>query len=147
MLSFLSLRYRMTNVTKEYIERIYDSPFNDDIQTIKLCFELFNSEEFEKLYQLAESVLSSEACKQLKERQILIVMCSIFKGVVMQNFDEGLVLAKLNHHEFQKGITYSTTNAILNEYTLIAHVGFAYYNMAKHSLYLESKISYSAKAL
>lgn len=74
-------------VTKTFVEKVYDSPFNHEVQTIKLCFELFNSEEFEKLSQLADNVLSSEGCKHLHARQILIVMCSIFKGVVMENFD------------------------------------------------------------
>ena len=63
-----------SRTTKTFVEKVYDSPFNHEIQTIKLCFELFNSEDFEKLAQLSENVLSSEACKKLRARQILIVM-------------------------------------------------------------------------
>jgi hypothetical protein len=89
--------------------------------------------------------LSSEGCKKLRARQILIVMCSIFKGVVMQNYDEGLVFAKLNHHEYKK--LKSKVDSVLNEETLIEHVGFAYYNTSKHSEYLSNKLTFSAKAL
>ena len=54
--------------SKNFIELMHDSPFNNDIQTIKLCFELFEAQEFNKLEQLFQIVLSAPSCKHLKER-------------------------------------------------------------------------------
>lgn len=33
------------------------------------------------------------------------------------------------------------------EETLLAHIGFAYSNLAKNEIYIESKMSFNAKAL
>lgn len=46
-------------------------------------------------------------------------MCSIFKGVVMQNFEEGLVFAKLNHFEFGLKDKEGKLQSILSEETLL----------------------------
>jgi hypothetical protein len=50
-------------------------------------------------------------------------MCSIFIGIYLENREEGLLYAKLNHFENKKHI--------LREETLLQHLGFSYYNLAK----------------
>ena len=107
---------------------MYDSPFNHDIQTIKLCIEMFNASEFIKIDQLAKLVVSSINSSKLVEREVLIAMCSIFKGVILENREIGLAYAKLNHQEYLKNIQ----GRILLEETLLAHIGFAYSNLAKN---------------
>ncbi len=118
---------------------MHDSPFNNDIQTIKLCFELFSAQEFTKLQHLFQIVLSAPSCKNLKERQVLLAMCVIFTGLYLENREEALLYAKLNHQQSKK--------AILTEETLLSHVGFAYYNMANHEKYLISKQVFLTQAL
>lgn len=97
LLSVISSRFNIKNLTRFFVEKMYDSPFNHDIQTIKLCIEMFNASEFIKIDQLAKLVVSSMNSSKLLEREVLIAMCSIFKGVILENREIGLAYAKLNH--------------------------------------------------
>lgn len=65
LLSVISSRLNIRNLTKVFVEKLYDSPFNHDIQTIKLCIEMFNASEFIKLDQLAKLVVSSPSSSKL----------------------------------------------------------------------------------
>ena len=89
---------------------------------------MFNASEFIKIDQLAKLVVSSINSSKLVEREVLIAMCSIFKGVILENREIGLAYAKLNHQEYLKNIQ----GRILLEETLLAHIGFAYSNLAKN---------------
>lgn len=85
LLSVICSRLNIRNLTRFFVEKMYDSPFNHDIQTIKLCIEMFNAAEFIKIDQLAKLVVSSPNSSKLVEREVLIAMCSIFKGIILEN--------------------------------------------------------------
>lgn len=81
--TLIGLKLGIDRFSKDFLEIMHDSPFNNDIQTIKLCFELFEFREFEKLEYLLETVLSVPATKNLKQREALVAMCAIFTGLYL----------------------------------------------------------------
>lgn len=66
-------------------------------------------------------------------------MCSILVGLQLQRREEGLLYNKLNHQHHK--------SEILREETLLQHVGYGYYNLACHEVYLENREVYLTKAL
>ena len=64
-------------------------------------------------------------------------MCSIFTGLYLENREEGLLYTKLNHESHLSCMREGKERReILKEETLLQHVGFAYYNLARHEPYL-----------
>lgn len=92
----IGFKLKVDKFSQHFLEIMHDSSFNNDIQTIKLCFELFESREYSKLPNLLQAVLATSAQKCLKEREMLIVMCGIFTGLHQKNLEEALLYAKLN---------------------------------------------------
>ena len=45
----IGFKLGIDNFAIDFLHLMHDSPFNNDIQTIKLCFELFEAREFSKL--------------------------------------------------------------------------------------------------
>lgn len=81
--TIIGMKLGITRFSKDFLEIMHDSPFNNDVQTIKLCFELFEFREFEKIVNLLQTVLSVPATKSLKMREVLIAMCSILIGLYL----------------------------------------------------------------
>lgn len=66
-------------------------------------------------------------------------MCGIFTGLFLENREEALLYAKLNHSENKR--------LILREETLWQQVGFAYYNLAIHEGYICNRQNFISQAL
>lgn len=65
-------------------------------------------------------------------------MCGIFTGLYLENREQALLYAKLNHFEDKR--------LILRDETLWMQVGFAYYNLAIHQQYICNKESFLSQA-
>ena len=83
--TIIGVKLGINRFSKNFLEVMHDSPFNNDIQTIKLCFELFESREYEKIENLLPTILSASATKNVKQREVLVAMCSILTGLFLEN--------------------------------------------------------------
>ena len=94
-------------------------------------------------------ILSAPSTNKVKQKQVLLAMCSILTGLYLENRSEALLYCKLNHSQYLEGKQSEDNSSfeILREETLLSHVGFAYYNMASNEAYLENRQVYLAKAL
>lgn len=66
--TIIGMKLNLPRFCLSFLELMNDSPFNNEAQTIKLCFELFEAREYERLHACLQVVLSSPSCKNLRER-------------------------------------------------------------------------------
>jgi hypothetical protein len=95
--TLIGMKLSLPQFCLNFLELMHDGPFNNDAQTIKLCFELFEAREYQKLHNSLQVLLSAASCKNLREREVLLSMCGIFTGLYLENREEALLYAKLNH--------------------------------------------------
>ncbi|EGR31013.1 hypothetical protein IMG5_119240 [Ichthyophthirius multifiliis] len=123
------------------------TPFDDNILGMKMCTQLYIREEYAKLYQLIQSLTQSDQLKTHSQFPLLLSLSSVFTGLNLGKNEEGLALAKLNLLNFKELSKKSKKQLILNEETLLAQVGFNYYNLYRNAQYQQDRIVYLAKVL
>ena len=119
--TIIGVKLGIRRFSKDFLEIMHDSSFNNDVQTIKLCFELFEFREYEKIENLLQTVLSVPATKKLKMREVLVAMCSILISLYLEHREEGLLYNKLNHENYlsaKHSKSISAKTEILKEETL-----------------------------
>lgn len=79
----MGMKLGLPQFTLNFLELMHDGPFNNDAQTIKLCFELFEAREYQKLHNCLQVLLSAASCQKLREREVLLSMCAIFTGLFL----------------------------------------------------------------
>jgi len=124
------------------MEMMMATPFDDDILCLKMCVQLYIKEEYSKLYQLIQNILSSETIKNHSFRPVLVSMASVFIGLNLGKNEEGLVLARINVRE-----DINSKNSILSQEICYSHMGYSFINLARNAIYIYDNNIYLTKAI
>ncbi|KAL4472589.1 hypothetical protein ABPG74_018538 [Tetrahymena malaccensis] len=146
LVNLLSLKIKREDFAFNFMEFMMSSPFDDNILGMKMSVQLYLREEYSKLYQLIQSLTQSEQLPSHPAFPLLLSLSSIFTGLNLGKNEEGLSLAKLNLNNFLESGSESSRKIFLQE-TLLANVGFSYYNIFRNAQYEQDKNVYLSKAI
>ncbi|KAM3139902.1 hypothetical protein pb186bvf_007933 [Paramecium bursaria] len=139
LINIYCLKYEKTSLMHKIIQDLMDSPFEDDILRMKMCVNLFITEDFARLHQLVQMLLGSHHLKDHIFRPVIVSLCALFTGVYLGKAEESLCFARLNLYENKKGI--------LTQDTLQAQLGYCYYNLGREAKYYNEQQQFYCKSL
>ncbi|CAD8142331.1 unnamed protein product [Paramecium pentaurelia] len=139
LINIYCVRYNKYQLMNQILEDLLITPFEDDVLRMNMCIILFNTDDYNKLHQMIQSLLASEQIKDHEFRPVIISMCVMFTGIYLGKGEEALCFARMNYNDYDKGI--------ITLDTLLAQIGYCFYNLGKSAKYVFEKEHFYIKAL
>ncbi|KRX10621.1 hypothetical protein PPERSA_05441 [Pseudocohnilembus persalinus] len=136
------------------------TPFDDSTLSMKACVQLYEAQEYSKLYQLIHIMLSQESIQNHPFKSVILAMSSIFTGIKLGKSEEGLAMSRLNLRDFdiQQQNLHQEQNEqqkkdkeqkqfLIDYETRLSHLGYSYYNLYRYQTQAFQQSGYMVKAI